>query len=318
VEAGAHHVDISGEPQFLEKMQLKYHQKALENGVYVVGACGFDSIPADCGQVCLRRAMGGDVHSIETYLHVIVPSIPGPAINFGTWQSAIYGFAHAKELKSLRKSLFPDRMPATSPKLKPRGVLHYSNIVNSWCMPFMGSDKSVMTRTVRGFFNDKDQRPTQIQAYFQVSSIFAAIAIMLVGAMFGLLASFRWGRALLEGYPGLFSFGAVSKEGPPKEKADNTNFELTLVGEGWKERVDPDKTSPPPNRRVVTTVKGKNIGYGATCECMVQAALVILQETNKLPSMGGVYPPGFAFAETTLTKRLNERDVTFTSVVEEI
>ena len=26
-------------------------QKALENGVYVVGACGFDSIPADMGQV---------------------------------------------------------------------------------------------------------------------------------------------------------------------------------------------------------------------------------------------------------------------------
>ena len=25
--------------------------KAVENGVYVVGACGFDSIPADMGQV---------------------------------------------------------------------------------------------------------------------------------------------------------------------------------------------------------------------------------------------------------------------------
>ena len=32
-------------------MQLDYHQKAVENGVYVVGACGFDSIPADVGQV---------------------------------------------------------------------------------------------------------------------------------------------------------------------------------------------------------------------------------------------------------------------------
>jgi len=123
-------------------MQLKYHQKALENGVYVVGACGFDSIPADVGQVCLREAMEGDVNSLETYLHVITPDLPGASINFGTWQSAIYGFAHAKELKSLRKSLFPDRLPATSPKLKPRGVLHYSNIVKSWCMPFMGSDKS--------------------------------------------------------------------------------------------------------------------------------------------------------------------------------
>ena len=33
VEAGTHHVDISGEPQYLEKMQLKYHKEAQEKGV---------------------------------------------------------------------------------------------------------------------------------------------------------------------------------------------------------------------------------------------------------------------------------------------
>jgi hypothetical protein len=27
--------------------------QALENGVYVVGSCGFDSIPSDLGQACL-------------------------------------------------------------------------------------------------------------------------------------------------------------------------------------------------------------------------------------------------------------------------
>jgi len=237
VEAGAHHVDISGEPQFLEKMQLKYHDKAVENGVYVVGACGFDSIPADMGQVCVKQAMGGDVNSVESYLKVIVPDLPGAAINFGTWQSAIHGFAHAGELKSLRKAIYPERMPPTRPKLKPRGTLHYSNIVEAWCMPFMGSDKSVMTRTQRGFYHDKDQRPTQIQAYFQVSSLFSAFSIMLVGILFGILANFKWGRYILENFPGLCSFGAVSKDGVPKEKADNTNFEMILVGEGWRERV---------------------------------------------------------------------------------
>ena len=101
VEAGAHHLDISGEPQYLEKMQLKYHQvwniymgrvlslisqKAVENGVYVVGACGFDSIPADLGQICVRREMEGDVNSVETYLEVQVPDLPGAAINFATFQ----------------------------------------------------------------------------------------------------------------------------------------------------------------------------------------------------------------------------------------
>ena len=71
VEAGAHHVDISGEPEYLEKMQMKYHVPAEEKGVYVVGACGFDSVPADLGQVFLAKNMGGDVNEIETYLEVL-------------------------------------------------------------------------------------------------------------------------------------------------------------------------------------------------------------------------------------------------------
>lgn len=54
--------------------------------------------------------------------------------------------------------------------------------------------------------------------------------------MFGLLASFSWGRKLLENYPGLFTFGKVSKDGVPREKAENTNFIMTVVGEGWSKK----------------------------------------------------------------------------------
>ena len=63
----------------------------------------------------------------------------------------------------------------------------------------------------------------------------------------------------------------------PKKKADNTNFEMTLVGEGWNHRwvttgyssisyiiciarLDSEKAATKPNRRVTTVVKGKNIG----------------------------------------------------------
>jgi len=353
VESGTHHIDISGEPQYLEKMQLNYHQKAVENGVYVVGACGFDSIPSDLGQVCVKKAMGGDVNSIETYLKVMIPDLPGASLNFGTWQSAIHGFANAKELRGLRKSLYPERMPSQSPKLKPSfvnfwvfpflatilpnsvsnffkqltqeyflaqellplGTLHYSQVVDSWCLPFMGSDKSVMTRTQRGFFHDKDQRPAQIQTYVMLSSLWNCILTILVLMVFGILAGFKWGRSILENYPGLCSLGRVSKSGVPQAKADNTNFEMVLVGEGWAQGAD---TEGAPSRRVTTLVRGKNVGYGATCECMVQAGLVILQEMDRLPNAGGVYPPGYAFAETTLVDRLNKHEVTFTSTVKDL
>jgi hypothetical protein len=58
------------------------------------------------------------------------PGAKGALINFGTWQSAIYGFAMAAELKDLRKKLFPQRLPAMKPRLASKGVLHKSGVVS--------------------------------------------------------------------------------------------------------------------------------------------------------------------------------------------
>lgn len=54
--------------QYMERMQLEYQKAAAEKGVYVVSACGFDSIPADLGTVYFVNQFGGDVNSVETYL----------------------------------------------------------------------------------------------------------------------------------------------------------------------------------------------------------------------------------------------------------
>lgn len=63
IEAGTHHVDVSGEPQYMETMQLKYHEQAQEKGVYIVSACGFDSIPCDLGIVFLQETFGGTLNT---------------------------------------------------------------------------------------------------------------------------------------------------------------------------------------------------------------------------------------------------------------
>jgi hypothetical protein len=54
-----------GEPQFLETMQLKYSEQAEQNGVFVVGSCGFDSIPSDLGGVAVHKAMAGPVNKVR-------------------------------------------------------------------------------------------------------------------------------------------------------------------------------------------------------------------------------------------------------------
>jgi hypothetical protein len=57
-----------------------------------------------------------------------------------------------------------------------------------------------------------------------VPSLFYAILMMMFGIVFGILAKFGFGRKLLETFPEIFSCGAVSKQGPSKEVAENTNF----------------------------------------------------------------------------------------------
>lgn len=49
VEAGCDYLDISGEPEFMERMEAVYHEKAMEKGSLVISACGFDSIPVEIG-----------------------------------------------------------------------------------------------------------------------------------------------------------------------------------------------------------------------------------------------------------------------------
>lgn len=56
-------------------MQLDYHASAQENKVYVVGACGFDSIPADMGTVFLEQQFDGQINSVETYLDIIADKV---------------------------------------------------------------------------------------------------------------------------------------------------------------------------------------------------------------------------------------------------
>ena len=63
-----HQVDVSGEPQYIESMQLKYDKAAQDAGIYIISACGFDSIPCDLGIIFAQQKFDGDVNAIETYL----------------------------------------------------------------------------------------------------------------------------------------------------------------------------------------------------------------------------------------------------------
>lgn len=110
--------------QYMERMQLEYNKAAQEAGIYIVSACGFDSIPCDLGVIFAQKKFDGVVNSIETYLK-LESTVSGKTVmlNYGTWESAVYGLTYANELRELRTKLYPDKLPEFTPKLQPKYTL---------------------------------------------------------------------------------------------------------------------------------------------------------------------------------------------------
>ncbi|XP_070580714.1 saccharopine dehydrogenase-like oxidoreductase [Ptychodera flava] len=312
VENGAHHIDISGEPQFLEKMQLKYHDKAKENNVYVVGSCGFDSIPADMGVEFMRQKFPGEVNTVENYLTFHTGS-KGMVIHYATWQSAIHGFADQDKLKEIRKVLNTQPLPKLKPRLQRRGMAFFSPDVNKWCVPFLGADASVVRRSQKFHYEKETQRPIQFGAYVTVAGLLSLISLFVFGSIFGMLAKFKFGRTLLEKYPKLFTLGLVSHEGPSREQMEDVSFSMTFYGEGFSKK---GENTEKHDMKMVTKVTGPEPGYVTTPIAMVQAAKILLSEQSLLPNSGGVYSPGAAYAKTTLIEKLVEHGIKFTVVSE--
>ena len=59
--AGTDYVDLTGEPEFVDLMYLRYHAAARESGARLVHSCGFDSIPYDLGALFTVGRLPDDV-----------------------------------------------------------------------------------------------------------------------------------------------------------------------------------------------------------------------------------------------------------------
>jgi hypothetical protein len=67
---------------------------------------------------------------------------------------------------------------------------------------------------------------------------------------------------------------------------------------------------PKPDVTLEAVVRGPEPGYVATPICVVQCALVILEESQNLPRKG-VLTPGAAFGESSLVDRLRTAGVVY-------
>ncbi|XP_049516627.1 saccharopine dehydrogenase-like oxidoreductase isoform X2 [Dermacentor silvarum] len=279
VDSSTHHIDISAEPQYMEQMQLEFYEEARKKGIMILNACGFASIPAETCLSYMRKHFQGDLEEVESYLLIKQGSL-GMKVNFGTWKSIIHMLAHASELADLRRQnrekLFTKPLPQRLSRLTRRYALFWTDVAKSWCVPYMGCDRSVMLRS----------------------------------------EMFRHQLCGLKPFPGIFSAGTVNRGGPTKEQALGCSFSLTVRGRGWKEKLAEtgDRHSGKMNHSITIRLDGPDPAYVATSTCMVQVAVVVLKEKKKMVVEGGVLSPGVALDGTSYLDRIQQRGFHITVV----
>lgn len=106
VESGTDYLDITGEPDFMEKIEMDYHAKAVEAGCLVVSACGFDSIPAEIGAIFNSRQWEGVSAPNKINAYLKIESDKGRVVgNIGTFASVVHGVANSKKIQGSQQSL---------------------------------------------------------------------------------------------------------------------------------------------------------------------------------------------------------------------
>lgn len=321
IQTRTNHVDVSGEPEYMERIQFKYNEAAKENNVYIVSACGFDSIPSDMGVVFLQKKFNGIINTIETYLsswfiNNYIPS--GAGVHYTTFESAVHGFAHAKELRELRKKLFTTPLPKLLPKLEDKGKLHKAEgIHKKWSLSVPAADHSVVMRSQRHFYEIDKQRPIQLRSYHSYESFISALKVIIAGIIFNMFTKYDCGKRMLLNNPKFFTFGFASHEGPTEEYNENSVFETIFVAKGWSNKFPNPTPNTPMDKKMVTRVICKNPLYGSASIAVLLAAETIITESDKMPSNGGVFSPGAAFRDTSLIEKLFVNGIKFQVLTDE-
>jgi len=309
VSNGANHVDISGEPAWLESMQMKYNDEAVKNGVYVVGACGWDSVPCDLGVNFLKQNFDGTLSHAETFPQ-IKSGEAGYSFNAGTYQTLILGIWQAKNdgLGRIRKAIMPEKLDKSKYSRVPkRSLLWWNESLSAYCLPFMGADKSIVQRSQYYDAVANKQYPVSVETYILVKSYFWAFMLIAWLTVFNYLIKFDFTRNILQKYPGICSGYLFKEHGPTRVQAKQASFTYWFIGTGWTN----SNMDEPPKKRVVARCDGPDAGYIATSGCVLSCALTVLKEHDALPQSGGVFTTAGAFKDTKIYERLESCGITF-------
>src|SRR5690606_15326460 len=94
-DLGTDYLDLTGEPEFVDLMYVRYDTRARETGARLVHACGFDSVPHDLGAYyTVRRLPRGVPLTVDGYVRA------DAAFSGGTFASALNQLSRHRQLRA--------------------------------------------------------------------------------------------------------------------------------------------------------------------------------------------------------------------------
>ena len=284
-EHGTDYTDLTGEPEFADRMFVKYHARAQSTGARIIHACGFDSIPHDLGaRFTVEQLPEGVPLTVRGFVQA------GGTFSGGTFASAMTGFSRArKNFEAARERKRLEQRPSDRVAKGDRGRPHHEDHIDSWVLPFPSIDPQIVLRSARAL--ERYGPEFTYGHYIAVKSLPQAIGLPIaVAGVFTLAQIPPARRFLLSKVP--------AGSGPSEEKRAKSWFRVHFHGEGG-------------GKRVVCEVKGGDPGYGETSKMLAESGLCLANDD--LPETAGQVTTAQAMG-AALTERLERAGIEFNVV----
>src|SRR4029079_4840225 len=142
-EAGTDYVDLTGEPEFVDRMFVAYHAVAQASGARIVPACGFASIPHDLGAYYTVKQLAAKG---PVAIRGVVRA--GAMASGGTVHSALNQFYRARQMREAmvaRRRVEPRPEGRSSKAVA--GKPHRDKLLGFWLLPLPTIDPFVVARS---------------------------------------------------------------------------------------------------------------------------------------------------------------------------
>ncbi|MEA2211356.1 MAG: hypothetical protein QOF83_1304 [Solirubrobacteraceae bacterium] len=283
--AGTDYVDLTGEPEFVDRMWLGYHAEAHRTGARLVHSCGFDSIPHDLGALfTVLQLPEGVPLRVEGFVRA------GGTLSGGTFHSAVTAMGR---LRQSRQAAVERKRAEPRPQGRRVGGIvgppRRVEEAGGWVLPMPTIDPQVVLRSAAAL--DRYGPDFRYGHYLTVKRL--PVAAGLVGGLGTMVA-----LAQLPPTRKLMLKLKDPGDGPSPEQRESAWFKVRFLGEG-------------DGSRVVTEVAGGDPGYGETSKMLAETALSLARDD--LPPTSGQVTTAVALGQS-LIDRLSAAGISFTRV----